>query len=224
MKVKYLVALTLFISMTAAAQPQLGRLSGVLGSDKSDSNAESAMSAEGSQAALVATFVETLSLVMTAQQRLQSALGNSEEAQILQLSIDELRSECTKECLERIVEISDAAIESINEKMAAQESLEADKKEMYVSALLPYIQGTLKAKDLATEAVSWSTQSLEDLTGAGLLGARDLRTKLEVGTFVAGSLPTLLKNWTESTILVLNFAKSNDIDLDSVEGVNDFDF
>lgn len=222
MKVKYLVALTLFVSMTATAQ--LGGLSGVLGSNNSDSNAESAMSAESSQAALVATFIETLSLVMTAQQRLQNALGNSEEAQILQLSIDELSGECAKECMERTVEISATASESIKEKMESQELLEADKKEMYVAALPPYIQGTLKAKDLANEAASWSTQSLTDLKDAGVMGARSLRAKLEVGTFVAGSLPALIKNWGESTTLVLNFAKSNDIDLDSIEGVNDFDF
>lgn len=222
MKAKHLIVLTLLISMTANAQ--LGGLFGHAGGKKSDSNAESAMSAEDSQAALVATFVETLLLVMTAQQRLQNALGNSEEAQALQLSIDDLSGECAQECLERTVEISTTASKSIAEKIAAQESLEADKKAMYVSALPYYIQGTLKAKDLATEASSWSQQSLADIRGAGLMGAAKLRTKLAVGTFVASNLPALVKNWGESTALVLNFAKSNDIALDSVEGANDFDF
>ena len=56
------------------------------------------------------------------------------------------------------------------------------------------------------------------------MGAGKMRSKLEIGTFVASNIPTLVKSWGESTSLVLSFAKSNDISLDSMEGVNDFSF
>lgn len=223
MKIKALIASLLLVSVTANAQ--FGGLSSLAGGKESNDQAENGVSAEESQEALVQTFVETLTLVMTAQQLLQGALGNSEEAASLQLSIDELSGEeCPKDCLDRIVQISSSASASIQEKIEAQESLEADKKELYIAAIPSYIQGTLKAKDLATDTAEWSKQSLAEIKEAGVMGAGKMRSKLEIGTFVASNIPTLVKSWSESTGLVLSFAKSNDISLDSMEGVNDFPF
>ena len=108
--------------------------------------------------------------------------------------------------------------------MAEQQALDAEKKEIYVTAIPPYIQGTLSARTLAQTATEWTTQSTKDLKNAGAMGAMSLRSKLEVGTYVATQMPGLLKQWTSSTRMMLTFAESNDVDLDSVEGVNDFDF
>lgn len=222
MKIKALIASLLLVSVTANAQ--FGGLSSLAGGKESNDQVENGVSAEESQEALVQTFVETLTLVMTAQQLLQGALGNSEEAASLQLSIDELSGDCPKECLDRTVQISSSASASIQEKIEAQESLEADKKELYIAAIPSYIQGTLKARDLATDTAEWSKQSLAEIKEAGVMGAGKMRSKLEIGTFVASNIPTLVKSWGESTSLVLSFAKSNDISLDSMEGVNDFAF
>ena len=222
MSIRIFLASMLFVSVSANAQ--FGGLKSLVGAGDTEDQANSEASALDSQVALVQTFVDTLSLVLTAQQRLQGALGNSEEAATLQLGIDELSGECAKECLERTVQISTAASMSIQEKIDEQESLEADKKELYISAIPPYIQGTLKARELAIETAEWSKQSLAELKDAGVMGARKMRASMELGTFVAGKMPTLVKSWGESTGLVLTFAKSNEIALDSVEGVNDFTF
>jgi len=222
----------MFVSLlfcSSVAYAQFGALKKIGGLGDGDSEAEdsasgSSVSAEESQEALVLTFKETMTLVITAQSRLQEAVGNSEDAQALQLVIDDLNGDCAKECLERTVEVSASASAAINEKLAAQEALEAEKAEIYMTAIPPYIQGTLKAKDLATTAADWSKQSLTEIKDAGIMGAGKLKAKLEIGTFVASQMPSLLSSWTESTQMVVTFAKSNDMNLDSVEGLNDFDF
>lgn len=205
------------------ALKKLGDL-GESDSEAEDTSSSSSVSAEESQEALVATFKETMTLIITAQSRLQEAVGNSKDAQALQLVIDDLNGECAKECVARTVEASKSASEEINENLATQEALGAEKAEIYMTAIPLYIQGTLKAKDLAATASDWSKQSLTEIKDAGLMGAGKLKAKLETGTFVASQMPSLLSSWGQSTQMVLTFAKSNDMNLDSVEGVNDFDF
>jgi hypothetical protein len=221
-------ALIVLLAMSSAAHAQLGGLRGladkVSGADSESSVAESVESAEANQERIVSTFKDTLGLVLTAQARLQEAFGRSEEAAALQLDIDDLRGECAQDCLERMVEVSAAARVSIGEKITAQEGLQADKNALYLSALPPYIEATLKAKDLAVQASDWSKQSLAEIKDAGIMNGAQLKGRLEIGTFVATNIPSLVGNWTESTKQVLTFAKANNLALDSIQGINDFDF
>lgn len=223
MKIQHIALVLLLSFFTASAHAQLGALKKMGGGNKSDETNQG-ISAESSQDQLVRDFTQTLTLVMTAQSRLQDALGNSEESAKLQLAIEDLKGECAKKCLERSVEVSAAANDSIADKMSEQQALDAERKAVYVTAIPPYIQGTLSARQLASTATNWTKQSTEDMKNAGMMGAASLKRKLEIGTYVATKMPGLLKQWTSSTQMVLSFAKTNDVDLDSVEGVNDFDF
>ena len=90
---KFLLASVLLVSNAASAQlGGLKNLGGVIGGGAgSERSASSALvSAEQSQDALVTTFKETMTLVVTAQSLLEEAVGNSEDAQALQLVIEDL--------------------------------------------------------------------------------------------------------------------------------------
>ena len=184
---------------------------------KEESN--SGMSAADAQEAIVVDFKAALGHVFTAQGHVMAALGLKDGASQSTANADRLNgNDCKASCLEESAEASAAAQQKIEEEMAKGSELDAKGKKELAKAYIPLGKGTMRMAKLAPKAKDWAKGAMDEIKGAGVMGAGKMKKKLATGLYIAKTTPTLIGNWSKTTSDLISFGKKAGVSTKGASG------
>lgn len=185
--------------------PMAGVVSGLMGGGASSSGADMV----GKQAEVVASFNIALLGLSQANEKMASALGLKDAAELARNRAGCLdTASCTgKEEIESQRTNNEKIFKIIEEKMAEGEALSDDAKAEFQSALLPYGVGVVAGINGAKQAVD----SLKDATS-------DPTQIMRLGTliYLAKEGPGLLTSFAKTTSAITKYASNQGIDTTSM--------
>ena len=184
---------------------------------KEESN--SGMSAADAQEAIVVDFKAALTHVVTAQSHVMGALGFKDDAAESLARAERLNGDdCKASCIEASAEASAAAQQKIEEEMASGLELDADGKKELAKAYIPLGKGTIRMAKLAPKAKDWAKAAMDEIKGAGVMGAGKMKKKLATGLYIAKTTPKLIGTWADTTTKLVSFGKKAGVSTKGASG------
>lgn len=209
-----LVVGTLTLLMTATMAQAQFKLPSVLTGNKASSTGASPDGGDAlaAQDALVRTFVESQTEVVTAQALLAHAYDMKDQAALLEAQQKALTSGGVKEAsdLQTSVDISNKAAAEITAEQEKQGTLSDEGKKYYAQSLPHFIKGVVGTHKLVSEAAQFGSTTKSSLSG-GLAGIGTGVTKLKAGMYVAKATPGYSKAVFDTFRKTVSIGRSNGV-------------
>ena len=178
-----------------------------------DDDKKSSGNASNSQEAIVKTYTSSATDILTSQALLLEAFGKQTEAEQVRASAEAMQSGSvtSKDELKKHTEVSEKASKEIAKSMESSNEMSDESKKLYADALPPYASGLKKLYVLKDQFAPFLDSAKSEISGAGIMGASKVKSKLEAGMYLATSGPDYISNLYNTSEQLLTFAQDKDI-------------
>lgn len=210
MKLKKLalgMSLLVLAGGASIAQAQF-KLPGALGGASSSGSSDAAVTSD----ALVTSFIQSNTQILTAQKFLALAYDQKDKAALLESEAKALQSDGVgADELKKAVELSQKTNEELAAKQAEKAKLSEQEKQYYVQSLPYFVRGVAGTKKLVGEVASFGSSSKQSMMGGGLSALRGGMGKLKEAMVIAKATPGYSKSVFDTFRKTVMIGKSNKV-------------
>lgn len=183
---------------------------GVSKKEKAPESESSQVDASLLQDALVRDYVASSSNISMAQEKLLEAYGQKELAAKLQTLREEVLTadeKPSKQDLKRQAELAAEANSVIEESIEREAELTEEGKALYAEAIPYMVKGAVGISKLSKGASDFADNAQDEIKAAGMMGAAKVKSKLDVGLYVAPKIPKLIGSTMKTSKMLISYGK-----------------